>query len=314
MTIDTNLDNCIKKELVPIQSASKKGWGYSFVYNLRDLRDIYLLLSQNIGRSIQELLDICKKYNLISESGKDWTARNLLEIVNAWINFGYVRSIQHGYIIIRQAEFNSDVNMPLDDNDKKIFLKIYFEYYKFKEFHSLFSTNRTEKRLDGFVYAFSQGIRFVNNFFVPRTDTLWTIDNSHKDMMRFWDVYTSWGIKLNVLDKLNLFAFDIMTIDERLRNSNMIYYVNEMSKDFSIIEYIKNTMSESYLSIISIERQLVWKYHFKIDDIKNRIVKECEHPNSSYRMQSTSSNFIRRNDHRYYPMVNNTYISHLLKV
>ena len=105
-----------------------------------------------------------------------------------------------------------------------------------------------------------------------------------------------------------------MTIDERLRNSNMIYYVNEMSKDFSIIEYIKNSMSESYLSIISIERQLVWKYHFKIDDIKNRIVKECEHPNSSYRMQSTSSNFIRRNDHRYYPMVNNTYISHLLKV
>lgn len=314
MTIDINLDNCIKRELAPIQSDSKKGWGYSFVYNLRDLRNIYLLLNQNDETSIQELLSFCKGSNVISESGKEWTSRNLLELVNAWVNFGYVKSASHGYKVIKNADFSTDFHSELNEVDKNIFRYIYKSYYKFREFHKLFSKKGAGIRTDGYVYAFSQGVRFVNCFLIPTTQTVWTISDSHKDMMRFWDVYTSWGTKLSMLDKFSLMAFDIITIDERLRNANLVYLVKEIPKDFSVLEYIKTVMPESYLSVISIELKLIRQFHFKIDDIKEKLIKECEQPTSKYRMQSTSSNFIKQKEHRYYPMINNTYVSHLLKI
>lgn len=314
MTIDINIDNCIKKELSPIKSKPDKGWGYSFVYNLRDLRNIYLLLIQNGEANIQELLSLCKKTNVISESGKDWTSRNLLELVNAWVNFGYVESASHGYKVIKVASFSTDFHSELNDIDKDIFRYIYKKYYKFKEFHALFSQNELGKSAEGYVYAFSQGVRFVNCFLNPIIETLWIIDDTHKDMMRFWDVYLKWGTELEIFDKISISAFNINILDSRLRNANMVYLTNIIPYNFSIIEYIEEKIPDSYVSIIDVEIKLINEYHFKIKDIKKKIIEECSSPTSHYRLQSTSSNFIKRNCHRYFPMINNTYVSHLLRV
>lgn len=314
MTIDINLDNCELKELSPILPISDKRWGYSFVYNFKDLRNIYLLMNVHEVQTTSSLLAKLNQLNIISDSGKKWTSRNILELINAWINYGYVSSVRHGYKIIRNADFDTNYRSNLDEHDKDIFRRIFKEYYKFNEFHYLFRKKSTDLRLDGYVYAFSKGVRFVNYFLAPQKNILWTIGNSHKDMMRFWDVYLNWGTKLDYIDKISLSAFNVNIIDPRLRKANMIYTIKEMPNDFSILEYINNNMPYTYLSIMDIELDLINKYQFKIDSIKKKIIQECSSAESDYRLQSTSSNFIKRNDHRYFPMVNSTYVSHLLKV
>lgn len=314
MTIDINLDNCEVKELPVIQPNSDKGWGYSFVYNLKDLRNIYLLMN---GHEIQTTSDLLVKFNqlnITSDSKRKWTTRNILELVNAWINFGYVSSVRHGYKVTKSVNFDTTFNFNLNEHDKDIFKRIFKEYYKFNEFHVLFRNKNTDLSWDGYVYAFSKSVRFVNCFLTPEKKILWTIDNNHKDMMRFWDVYLNWGTKLDYIDKISLSAFNVNIIDSRLRKANMIYTIKEMPNDFSILEYVKNNMPYTYLSILDIEFDLINKYQFKIDSIKEKIIQECSSAESDYRLQSTSSNFIKRNDHRYYPMVSNTFVSHLLKV
>lgn len=60
------------------------GWSYFNVYSLLDFKNIYNVYYVNESvRSIPALFDYCRRTNLFSESGKSWTHRNLLEIVNA---------------------------------------------------------------------------------------------------------------------------------------------------------------------------------------------------------------------------------------
>lgn len=314
MIQDYNLDNCLMKELQPIATTTGKGWGYSSVYNLRELKDTYLVFKYSKTLSIKQLLESCHSMHLKSESGKYWTERNLLELVNAWVNFGYLEKKKNGYGIKREACFDSDINEALSKGDKVIFRNIYFSYFKFYEFHRLFNHPEKNDQLSGFIYTFMHNMRFTNCFLHPSDRTLYYIDDSHQDMMRFWDVYSKWGTELDVIGKLSLQAFNIIPIDERLRNANMIYVVRKMPTDFSVIDYINKYLPYNYIPIMEIEWKLVNDYFFKIDDIKNKIIEECSSTKSKFRIQSTSSNFIKRNNHRYYPMVNSTYVSHLLRV
>ena len=68
------------------------GWSYFNVYSLLDFKNIYNVYYENENvRSIPALLDYCRETNLFSESGKSWTHRNLLEIVNALKKNGSIR-------------------------------------------------------------------------------------------------------------------------------------------------------------------------------------------------------------------------------
>lgn len=67
-----------------------KKWSYSYVYFLEDLKLVYNLLCDDATRTIPHLLNTCNSHNIISKSGKKWTNRNLLEIVNALKNFGLI--------------------------------------------------------------------------------------------------------------------------------------------------------------------------------------------------------------------------------
>ena len=313
MYIDLNLDNYKVVELKSIDPPTDKRWGYSFVYCLRDLKDIYLLFRLSSPRTLNELLEECLSKQLVSESGKPWTRRNLLELVNAWINFGYISS-SSGYRIERKAFFTSKLSEPLTEGDKDILKNIFFNYFKFREFHHLFVEGKDSLPLKGLVWYFNLDSKYVNRFLLPKFNLLYCINDKKKNMMRFWDVYTKWGTELEVMEKISLKAFDASFFDDRLRNANIAYIIKAMPADFSILEYINNYVKNSYISIIKLEWELINKYRFSIKDIQNRIIEDCSQSSSNYRMQSTSSNFIKDNYHRYYPIVNNTYVSHLLKI
>lgn len=73
-----------KRELLLSPSDNNNAWSYFNVYSLRDFRDVYNVIYKNEDvRSISSLLVCCKENGIQSESGKTWTERNLLELVNA---------------------------------------------------------------------------------------------------------------------------------------------------------------------------------------------------------------------------------------
>lgn len=314
MFIDIKLEDCKELEFTPIDPPTDKGWGYSFVYSLIDLKNIYIILKEEGEKTLDDILNSCYKLNIKSESGKTWTKRNILEIVNAWVNFGYVEKGKTGYRVIVGINFEDFLNTQLTEKDKGYFQQIFYNYFKFQEFHRLFQIDSEDRSIKGSILAFSQGVRFVNCFLKPEEKILYKISGKHKDMMRFWDVYLKWGNLLNILDKISLPAFGVVISDDRLRNANMVFCVNPIPRSFSVLDFIKVQMPENYLSILDIELELIKVFQFKIDDIKRKIVDECSKPNSLYCLQSTSSNLVKKNNLKYYPMVNNTYVSHLLKV
>ena len=84
MLLDFDIDKMERKLLQSSPEKEGHGWSYLSVYSLRDFKDIYQILLANPDvRSINSLLKFCLINNYVSETGKDWTQRNLLELVNA---------------------------------------------------------------------------------------------------------------------------------------------------------------------------------------------------------------------------------------
>ena len=84
MNIKIDIQNFEKKKLSLSPSGKNTAWSYFNVYSLRDFRDIYYVIYKNSNvRSLSSLLSYCNELRIKSESGKAWSERNLLEIVNA---------------------------------------------------------------------------------------------------------------------------------------------------------------------------------------------------------------------------------------
>ena len=66
----------------------KKGWSFFNVYSLRELRDIYIIYTENIGLTIAQLYNIVEQ--LINFEEKDWSERRVLENINALKNLKYL--------------------------------------------------------------------------------------------------------------------------------------------------------------------------------------------------------------------------------
>ena len=89
MNIKIDIQNFEKKKLSLSPSGKNTAWSYFNVYSLRDFRDIYNVIYKNSNvRSLSSLLSYCNELRIKSESGKAWSERNLLEIVNALKNPG----------------------------------------------------------------------------------------------------------------------------------------------------------------------------------------------------------------------------------
>ena len=133
-----------------------KKWSYSYVYFLEDLKLVYNLLCNDTTRTIPHLLNTCNSHNIISKSGKKWTNRNLLEIVNALKNFGLISMDKNIPINVNLFSNKED---SLTDQDVKIFKDIYISYFRFREFHQLFINSEQQPSLD---LLYMNQIRFIH--------------------------------------------------------------------------------------------------------------------------------------------------------
>lgn len=303
-----------KMEMAPIihqPEKEGKGWSYSFVYYLRNLKDIYLLLCECGGISnMKDLLTLCDSYNVQTESGKEWNERYLLEFVNALKNFSLLDT---NNTPLRGDLFNSEINAPLTIQDRRVFLDIYSSYFRFREFHNLFG-ELSDVAHSKVIYAYMDDCRFYNRFVCAEESKLFYIENNHQEIMRFWDVYTKWGTTLQVLNKCPLSALDISLENEELRNAYLFSLSVPVPENFSILDYLRDEMNEQYVYIPELERDLIFKFRFSIDSIKERLVFETYERSNEYRLQRTSEMLVNNNTKVLLPYIENVYMSHIIKL
>ncbi len=310
MRLPFDIDKMEMIPIIPQNEREGKGWSYSYVYYLRNLKDIYLLLYRYGGISIPKLLKICKTDNVQSENGKEWNERYLLEFVNALKNFDLIDTNNNP---TSDSLFESRINEPLTPRDKSVFVKIYANYFRFQEFHNLFGgfSNRENSMI---IYAYMDNCRFYNRFVCADKNAVFYIENNHQDMMRFWDVYTKWGTTLYVLNKGSLASFDISTLNEELKNAYLLNLSIPVPENFSILDYVSNVLNSKYIYIPELERDLIFRYKYSIDSIKEKLVIETNQRSNEYRLQRTSEMLVDGNTKVLLPYVENVYMSHIIKL
>lgn len=307
--LDFDVSKMKCKEFIPSPEKKEKGWSYSFVYYLKDIKNIYnILYNTKNPVTISKLLTVCQKEELKSESGKQWTKRNLLEIVNALKNFALIDVSTN---IAKAGNLFSPDTISLSEKDVEVFRLIYMSYFRFSEFHQMFeSTNG----VPAIVYAFKDKQRFFNRFARFDQNTLYCIEDIHQDTMRYWDVYTKWGETLDVLNKCSLISFNIETSSLEYKNIYMCNLTRPIPKGFSICKYIQEKIPGTTFYIPDVQRMLIKDFGFSINAIKKSIIEECSLNNFTFRLQKASLLTVDSEGLKLFPIVGNTYMSHILKI
>lgn len=342
MTIDKYYDTTKSKRInIPFMTNKEaleeyeKGWGYSFVYSLTEIRDIFLTVKQYGVKSIP---DFREKYVVgkIPYSKTKWEERRVLEILNALINFGLIDKEYH---VLKSNYFaESSVGTPLTQSEKNIFKEVYLNYFRFKELLLLYMNpelifsskkeiqNITEYNLvhnSNVLYSFMEQGNYVDSFFTQLEDNpiIYTIPEHNQDgdknggVKRFWDVFMSWGENLGFLEKFNM-----VSVGCKLSNNKSFvcsYVLSEKGITASLLQYVKEIYPDKRSIDLS---QLVFKlctdYRVSCNDAKEFIINEYKANTEQISLVRTSEVFIKEREFSkkekiFYPKYKDSYISHI---
>jgi hypothetical protein len=344
MTIDRYYDISKSKRVeIPFMTNREasteygKGWGYSFVYSLTEIRDVFLMLKQH---GVKSLSHFTKNHIIdkIPHSKTEWEKRRVLEVLNALVNFGL---IDREYNVIKSGYFSeSSVGSPyLTSTEKSIFKEIYLNYFRFKELFLLYINpellwsskkeieNITEYNLthnSNVLYSFIEKEKYVDSFFTQLKDnpSIYTIPELNQDrdknggVKRFWDVFISWGESLGFLEKFNM-----ASIGCKLSNNKSFvcsYVLSEEGITTSLLQYIQ----EMYPNKRSIDlSQLVFNlcitYRVSCNDAKKFIIDEYKANTEQISLVRTSEIFIKEREFSlkekvFYPKYKDSYISNII--
>ncbi len=307
-----------------------KGWSFSSVFHFSEIKDIYLAIRLIGYTSKNEFTKRCLEELKIRSVSTPWDTegRRILEHVNALVNFGLIDS---SYKIVDDNLFkNSIIGEEIALTDKEVFKRIYFSYYRFKEIMSWFldatstsrenvmdRVNESSMALDSkVIYPFSTQSRFTDSFIYNINDNtpVYTItkdeNESNGGILRFWDVFVKWGQELALIEKFNLTNLDIQLRGHK--SLSCIYFKRPIDESFDLKEYIKQNYNSAYINIPRLVFRIATEFRFPIEDIKKTLVKQCLDNSDQFSLQRTSEVFIRNTEINFVPIVNDSYVSHIL--
>ncbi|UJS17371.1 MAG: hypothetical protein L3J17_15885 [Candidatus Jettenia sp.] len=303
-----------------------KGWSFSNIYFLRELRDVYLIVKHKQFNNSKEYYDLIKKN--VRYENKEWDDRRILEQLNALINFGL---INRDYNVKKLVFQNAELGAPLSIEDLIVFKDIFFNYFRFKEIISWFigsSTQNREKRLEVIcenylkenskpLFVFQSKGRFSDSFIYELKDNtdVYHINEQMRHLMRFWDVFVKWGSELNLIEKFNLKKLDISLINND-KSITCVYFKNESDITLDLFSYIKANFKSKHIYIPMLIFKIAMEYRFPIDKIKNYIIWQYLVNKELMSLERTSEIFIKREVIKekeiiLFPKYKDSFISHI---
>lgn len=308
-----------------------KGWSFSYVYHFWELKNIYLAIRDNGYTNKKDFTEKCLKELRLPYLNTPWDdeGRRILEQVNALKNFGLIDA---DYKIINQSIFeDSKIGDEITINDKLVFKQIFFSYYRFKEIMSWFvdpiSNNRTEiidniteqslRQQSQTAFTFARQSRFIDSFIFELKDNtpIYFIaqesGESNGGILRFWDVFVKWGQELDLIEKFNLKNMDYQ-LSEDYKSLSCIYFKKDITDSFDLIDYINKNYKSKYISIPKLIFRIIKDYRYSIESVKKLVISTSKKHSDKFSLQRTSEIFIRDIEINFIPIVDNSYVSHIL--
>jgi hypothetical protein len=308
-----------------------KGWSFSYIYHFSELKDVYLAIRKFGYLSKRDFTEKCLKEIRLPYHDTPWDieGRRILEQVNALKNFGLINT---EFKIVDELLFgDAKIGDPVSENDKFIFKEIYFSYYRFKEIMSWFIdpickerseiiNDINEKNLKLYsktVFSFGKQSRFSDSFIFELKDNtpiFYIADEdseSNGGILRFWDVFVKWGHELGLIEKFNLKNMDYELSGE-FKSLSCIYFKKDLDISFNLMTFIKQNYKSNYISIPKLIFRIAKDYRFSISVIKDLVIKEARLHSDQMSLQRTSEIFIRDTEINFVPIVDNSYVSHIL--
>lgn len=299
-------------------------WSFINVYSLKDLRDVYLVTCQSKSKSIN---DITTGYNEQLKPLPKWSKRKILEYVNALVKLKFLNA---EYSPMGDFFINSILKTPLTLSEKESLRGVFFDYFRFKELSAWFvnpdgeatqNLNTISKEIcinsSSPLYFCSEGSRFTNAFFrnITYPVTKYYIEN--EIVMRFWDVFLTWGRTLNIIEKFNISR--ILRKENLDRELSIAYFVRPF-ENFDLIGFLQSHFNTSHIPLPEIILKAGETFRYSVSDLHEFIISEIL-SNPSLTFERTSEIFLIKgaNDKKkvesltyLHPKIENSFISHLV--
>lgn len=310
-----------------VENILGKKWSYSYVYDLKELRDIYLVVKQYGFIDLKSFSNLCEELN-IEYARTKWSQRRILEHLNALKNFGLTNNNNQ---VVRSVFIDRSPKEPLSKDDLLVFRDIYFNYFRFKELFIWFLDTKCNNGINTLteeiirkqskpLYSFSSGnSRFTDSFFTnliatPSIRVIPKYPVQNCALMRFWDVFIKWGKELGVLEKFSLSSLGINTHPQRYLSCT--YIINDVAPEIDILEYAGKEFKSNYVYLPELVFLIAKEYRFSIHTIHEELIKQYKKNKEKISLERTSEIFIKKSDVKkgeiiLFPKYNDSYISHM---
>jgi len=308
--------------------SSGKGWSYSYVYHLLELKNIFIALKRipyiNKNKFFEEAIKSGLPY-----VRTEWDSRRVLELINALVNFNLIT-----------RDYNIEINyFPEDEysscltaDDLTIFTNIYHQYFRFKEIHSwllspsqqnhlqfinLITPHKLEEQSKP-IFPFLINSRFYNAFIfeLKNSTGVYKIsedkgNGNNGALMRFVDVYIKWGQELGLIEKFNMKNLDY-ELSNNLKSFSCLYYINSSIPTFNLLDFIKKHYQGRHIHIPNLVLKIALEYRYSLSVIREYVIKQAIEHLEKLSLQRTSEIFIRNTEIDFVPKYKGSYVSHLL--
>ncbi len=319
-----------EEESADLTALKNKGWSFTNIYHLIELRNLYLaLIETSFDGDIKKFSIYCSE-NVPYVENK-WNYRKVEEYINALRNYGILLEFNRIKLdFFKRKPYNS----ALDSDDVDALKEIYYSYFRFKEIHTWFielgqiqrkkqieQLSRAKLATDSNVlYSFSHKARFTDAFIseLENKTPIYFISDEisiNRVLMRFWDVYVKWGKTLGVLEKFSLEHLDIGLLSKRSLNCS--YHTRQGTPEYTLYDYIAKNYGKKKVYLPELVFKIALNERFSVEFIKNFIINEYIENRSLFNIDSTSEIFIKVNkitdtESILFPIYRGVYISHII--
>lgn len=332
-----NVVNISQSQILPLsfQTAKEfrdeenKGWSFSGVYSFEELRDIYILLADYTFVSVEHFTKNIVIPKTASVEHK-WTPRRVREILNALVNFKWYSRNLNGTeykIATSKPLFSPELLCkPISDIELPIFMNVFFSYSRFKEYISLYSYNIDQQNIienSTPVYSFISDKKYTDSFFkelkhnpdILHVEKINETGEKNSGFSSFWDVFITWALKLNIMEKFNSQLFGM-----KLSNGHSFacsYFVSNNSLPSLPIIIDSSFPTSRIIDINNLIWHICTTYRKRLKDVKKYIINQYVENKMKYNLIRTSEIFINKSDKVgeediAYPLYRDSYVSHLI--
>ena len=311
-----------------------KGWTLPFVYSFQEIRDVYFAFCRHLQKGMS-VAEFSNKYVngtipfVKSEWDKD--GRRVLEIKNALINFGILDKETQ---VCKKGVFEDvEPGTLLTEADLKVFRQIFFHYFRFQEYCSLFVNPRmttgekralTEEQIlreSGVLFYYGSAGTRVDTFFytLKNPETLFKFPLNDKGnvkggFVRFWDMFLSWTGQLGLVERLNMKRQGYLLSNDKAFNA--AYFINPYC-EVDVKEVLEDKFRRQLLIDISdLVMEICLQYRCGISVGQQAVIDYyLAHPDVVSLIR-TSEIFIKetelnKNDRILYPKYKGSFVSHI---